>query len=373
VQIRPEESLVTAVVLDKPTGIATAGGGPQNARLGAFLMVVGPVVRLSHTNPETLDRVYREFQERAGPAVTQAAVRRGPATFNDVLNDALIFPLNTTDQAEVAQRVREHVQSYFEETWIHRPLRSLGQVPPIDAAGHAGLRKKLVGVVQFLQDCAQGQVEAYDFDRLRRKLGLIAGPAPSPAGPAAPDPSAMSAAELAALPTESLSDQQLEAAYQAAQKLDARALAGQFARALVARPASPERPDRYPWYSFLVQSALSENNLDAALDRVNEGEKADCEQNEGRRRNDYELWRGKVLSKRGETSEACDAFQRLIERMPANLRYRSTAAEAMLSARQGAAALRFAEQGLAKSREQNDRDAEQQFMELVAAAKKQVG
>jgi tetratricopeptide (TPR) repeat protein len=373
VQIRPEESLVTAVVLDKPTGIATGGGGPQNARLGAFLMVVGPVVRLSHTNPETLERVLGEFQERAGPAVTQAAVRRGPATFNDVLNDALIFPLNTTDQAEVAQRVREHVQSYFEETWVHRPLRSLGQVPPIDAAGHAVLRKKLIGVVQVLQDCAQGQVEAYDFDRLRRKLGLITAPAPSAAGPAAVEPSAMSAAELAALVPESLSDEQLEAAYQAAQKLDARDLAGRFAGALVARPPRPERPDRYPWYSFLVQSALSENNLDAALDRVNEGEKADCEHNEGRRRNEYELWRGRVLTKRGDTSEAVDAFQRLIERVPANLRFRSTAAEAMLSARQGAAALRFAEQGLAKSREQNDRDGEQQFMELVAAAKKQVG
>ena len=55
------------------------------------------------------------------------------------------------------------------------------------------------------------------------------------------------------------------------------------------------------------------------------------------------------------------------------LRYRGSAVEAMLSARQGASALQFAEQGLAKAREQNDRDSEQYFMELVAAAKKMAG
>ena len=37
------------------------------------------------------------------------------------------------------------------------------------------------------------------------------------------------------------------------------------------------------------------------------------------------------------------------------------------------AALRFAEQGLAKAREQNDRDSEDYFKELVAAARKQSG
>ena len=46
------------------------------------------------------------------------------------------------------------LQLYIEEKWIHKPLRSLSQVPPLDAAGHVGLRKKLRGVVQFLEDCA---------------------------------------------------------------------------------------------------------------------------------------------------------------------------------------------------------------------------
>src|SRR5207244_4590165 len=122
---------------------------------------------------------------------------------------------------------------YLEETWIHRPLTSLTQVPPVDAAGHPGLKKKLSGVIQFLQECAAMAHYPCDFDRLRRKLGL-AQAAASTTG-AAVDVSALSAAELAALPRDALSDAQAEEAYQAAVRLDARDLAGKFAAALATR------------------------------------------------------------------------------------------------------------------------------------------
>jgi len=150
-------------------------------------------------------------------------------------------------------------------------------------------------------------------------------------------------------------------------------LAGRFARAIIARPPAPGQADRYPSFNYLIQRALLDKNTDAALDLVNAGEKADCEQNEGRRRNDYELRRAQVLSKRGEADSARDVFERLIERVPGELKYRGSAAESMLSLKQGASALQFAEQGLAKAREKNDRDSEQYFQELVSAARKQVG
>ena len=113
--------------------------------------------------------------------------------------------------------------------------------------------------------------------------------------------------------------------------------------------------------------------MDAALDYLNQGEKSDCEHNEGHRRNDYELRRGQIHAKRGETAEAQSVFERLIERVPSELRYRGSAAEAMLSARQPAPALQFAQGGLTKAREQNNRDLENYFLELVSAAKKQQG
>ena len=79
------------------------------------------------------------------------------------------------------------------------------------------------------------------------------------------------------------------------------------------------------------------------------------------------------MTKRGDIESARDVFERLLERAPGELRYRGTATESMLAAKQAPAALQFAEQGLHKAREKNDRDSEQYFMELIAAARKQAG
>jgi tetratricopeptide (TPR) repeat protein len=371
----PEEEqagIINGLVLDRQASLVTGSAAPAFVRLGAFLFIFRDQMRLWHTNRDALQRVREAFRKDADLALTEVRQDQRPATFADVLSSALILPVNVTDQAEAERGIREQVQGYFEETWLHQPLKSLQGAPPVDAAGHPQLRKKLGGIVQFLQDCASlgGRPSSYDFDRLRRKLGLLGdGAAPaSTAGGA--DVSGMGAAELAGLAVDSQSPEQLEQAFQAAQKLDARELATRFAQALVSRPPQPDRPDRFAVYAYLIQQAQAAGNLDAALDLVNEGEKADCEQNEGRRRNDYELRRAQLHVKRGETDQAGDVFERLIERVPDELRYRGTAAEAMLGARQGARALRFAESGLAQARAKNNRDSEQYFLELVAAAKK---
>jgi tetratricopeptide (TPR) repeat protein len=377
VQIREEEGMINALILERSSsGLITAGApSTQPAKLAGYLMIAGPMLRVWSTAAESLERIRQELQQRAGPHLSEPHVMRGPANFADVFADAVIIPV-ANDEAAAHQQVRDYVQQYFEEKWIHRPLRSLNQVPPIDAAGHGVLRKKLVGVIQFLQDCSAGATSAYDFDRLRRKLGLLNGaPLGASTAPAAAesalDIGAMGSAELAALAFDSLSADQLDQAHRAAQKLEAHDLAVRFATALAARPPQADRADRFPLYSYLVQRALTDGNPDGALQYVDEGEKADCEHNEGRRRNDYELRRGQVLSKRGDADTAVDVFDRLIERAPGEMKFRGSAAEAMLGAKQSAKALRFAEQGLAKAREKNDRDSEQYFMELVAAAKKQ--
>src|SRR5262249_61456440 len=101
------------------------------------------------------------------------------------------------------------------------------------------------------------------------------------------------------------------------------------------------------WFTYLINQALAAGHSDSALDYVNEGEKADCEHNEGRRRNDYELRRAQIQTKRGELDAAQDVFDRLIERVPSELRFRSSAAEAILSARPGSPGPGFARGGLA--------------------------
>jgi tetratricopeptide (TPR) repeat protein len=374
-QEQEQQGIFQALILElSGGGLVTVGRPAADAgRLGGYLTIIRDVVQLSSPLQEPFNRLREELRSRLQLGVGELDTKVGPASFQDVIAEALLFPIGGKDET-AGQRVAEHTQHYYEDRWIHQPRRVLGSNTPVDAVGHTRLRKQLRGVINFIAECAAVTGIGYDFDRLRRKLGLLAGLAkPQAAGSVPADIAALGAAELAALPVEPLSEEQLEQAYQAAHRLDAQELTARFADALVARPPSAERPDRFPWYSFLIQKALKEGEYTGALDLVNAGEKADCEQNEGRRRNDYELRRGQVHVKQGDADGAQDVFQRLIERSPSNLRYRGQAAEAMMALKQGARALRFAEEGLAEARKANDRDSEQYLLELAAAARRQMG
>ncbi len=374
-----ERRAITGMILepDAPAIITSGSNAVPDMRLAGYLVLTGDYLRVWGSNEGAMNRLREEIRTKTRNSLDEGPVSMKVANFGDTVSEALVFPGGegelTPEQSR--QAMLDKARQHYEEVWIHRPLRSLAGNTPLDAAGQPVLRKKLLGVIQFLQDCAaNGILSDYDFGGLRHKLGLTAGPAPEarPVAVAVIDPTAMNTGELAALNVDSLSDEQLERAYQAAQKLDAGEVATKFGKALVSRPLSPERQtDRFPMFSFLLQRALNEGDLDVALDYVNEGERQDCEHNAGRRRNDYELRRAQVHVKRREADQAHDVFTRLIERVPDNLKFRGSAAEGMLSLRQPKRALTFAEEGLAVARRQNDRDSEQYLMELVEAAKRQ--
>ena len=372
VQVRQEEGVLTGLILEKVTALTPEMAAKTTPRLEAYLLLAGNVARLWNVNREAWEKAVNEVRQRAAGTMAEPETHRGPAHFSEVLSEGLGFPIGATDENEARERMTQVCARYLEETWIHRPLVSLNRIPPIDAAGHKTLKKKLAGVIQFLEECKELSAIPYDFARLRNKLAMGDGAAPAAIVSAggAVDFGAMGAAELAGLQANTLTDDEAEQAYQAALKLDARELAGRFARELIGRPPRSERPDRYPLYGQLVQQALADGDTDGALDLINEGEKADCEQNEGRRRNDYELRRAQIHARRGDIDQAEKCFADLIARVPSEMRYRSSAAEAMLSARQGPLALRFAQEGLDQARKQNDRDSENHFKELVAAAQK---
>src|SRR5439155_4611823 len=119
-----------------------------------YLAMMGDIVRLWNTAKEPLDRTLTLLRGRVGSVMGEGYPVRGPAKFFDVLSECLIFP-RLTSEAELEPRMRAHLEKFFEETWIHRPLKSLGRSAPIDAAGSTTLRKKLRGVIQFLQECAE--------------------------------------------------------------------------------------------------------------------------------------------------------------------------------------------------------------------------
>jgi tetratricopeptide (TPR) repeat protein len=380
VQVDQQNGVITALVLDSSSGgLIAPTAAPSLGKMACYMLVMQNVLRLWGPNKEGVDTIGAELQQRTSMGLQPGQRTVTPTQFSDVVLPAMLFPTGPMEPAEAAQRIHDNAQKYFEEKWIHQPLKSLNGVPPVDAVGHSSLRKKLLGVMQFLKDCAaSGALHTIDFDRIKRQLGLTTG-APAATGEGAGgsratlDIAALGAAELAGLKLDELSYEQLELAYRNAAKLSANELATNFARTLISRPPPAGHTDRFACYAFLAQQALTEGNKDDALNFVNQGEKDDGEHNQGQRQNDYELKRAQIHVKRAEASQAEEVFQRVIDRAPSEMKYRVYATEGMLSLRQGAAAVRFAEAGLAEARKKNDRDSEQHFQELLGAAKKQGG
>jgi tetratricopeptide (TPR) repeat protein len=348
---------------------------PPPARpVGAFFMLMATIVRVWSVESEKVDAAVAMFREKSGANMGEAMPSRGPAKFQDLLSPAVVVSVSPASPEDHERLVRDQVAKYFEEIWSHRPRKSLNNVAPVDAGGSPALRRKLLGTLLFLENIATmgGKPSIYDFDRLRRKLNLVNGGGAAPVPASAPlDIAAMNAGDLAKLSLDGLQSAQLELAFQTALGLDAKEVAGKFAQALVAAPPRSDRSDRYPWHNHLINLALAEGNFQGGIDCLNDGEKDDCENNEGRRRNDYELRRAQILVKKGDHQQAEETFARLIDRVPNEWKYRGSATESFLSARQGVKAVKFAEAALAEAKKVNNRDQEGYFQELLEAARRQ--
>src|SRR5262245_13299248 len=193
-----DRSVVAAMLLEPVTAsvITTVSAAPQEKKFAGYLVLRGAQMRVWGPREDAFNRLREELKTRTALGVTEGKVEVSHANFNDIVAEALIVPANLSKE-ENEQRVRDYAQGYFEESWVHRPRKSLSGNTPVDAAGHRTLRKKLLGTVQFQQDCAAlGMLKDYDFDRLRRMLGLHEGASPAArAEGAGPDVSSMSVAE----------------------------------------------------------------------------------------------------------------------------------------------------------------------------------
>ena len=180
----------------------------------------------------------------------------------------------------------------------------------------------------------------------------------------------MSAADLAAVPTASLSAVAAEDAMRAALKLDARELAVRFAKAGSALPADPDRPDRYPLFACLIAGALADGDPTAALAHADAGLAYDDGHNAGKRAAEFGVQRGKLLAKAGHPDDAAAAFDAVLAAHPDEGKFYVVATEAMLSAKQGAKAAAFAARGLETARRTGNRDLEGACTELAEAARR---
>ncbi len=364
--------------------------GTQLAKVVANINISGGVIRVWYPVEETLKKIVAELRERLQLAVGEPTFQLGPIQFGDVALEALAYPTRTADIGEAEAKMRDHATNYFENKWLHAPLRSLGGIGPMDAVGSKLLRKRVLGILKFLEGCMLGSaprkkrgestepIAIYDFNRLRHKLGIemvavaapvpVAAPAPTPA-PAAPakrDFGAMNAAELGSLAIDALGVAELEDAMKAAIKLDARELAVAFAKAGAAKPADAAKPDRYPFFACLMTAALASGDADGVVRVADDGARYDAEQNGGKRQNDYALRKVALYSKRGDFDAVEREFDAMLDRAPNDGNLYVKAAETMLGAKQGARAAKYAERGMAKG----NRDLAAACRELLDAAKR---
>jgi tetratricopeptide (TPR) repeat protein len=409
----PERGLIMGVVVEEMPSLLAVGGSTL-ARVAAKLIVAGGAIRVTHPNRESAAKVADEMRANLQLAVEAPQETTTPISLGDVALEALAQPVQTSDVAVMEGKLRDHARNYFENVWIHRPQKALAGNAPVDAVGSSALRKRVFGVIKFLEDCFAAVVphkqigeqlvpiDVYSFDALRHKLGLEyvaadppkvnvpaepAAPAPAAAAPAtagsappaAPAPaaapkkrdiSAMNAGELAGLDLASLSVDETEQAMRAALKLDAKELAVAFAQAGVLKPFDPARPDRYPLYAAAITGASVAGDLAKAVELSEQGEKYDAEHNGGARALDYGLKRAQLFVKMKDADKATAAFDAIIAKHPDEGKFYTSAAEEMLRLKQGAKALAFAERGLAKAKEQGNGDLEGHCQELIAAEKK---
>jgi tetratricopeptide (TPR) repeat protein len=366
--------------------------GTQLAKVVANINISGGTIRVWYPVEETLKRVVAELRERLQLSVGEPTFQLGPIQFGDVALEALAYPVRTADITEAENKLRDYATNYFENKWLHAPLRSLGGISPMDAVGSKLLRKRVLGILKFLEGCLLGTaprkkrgettepIAIYDFNRLRHKLGIemvsVAAPVPvaAPVAPVATIPpvpakrdfSAMNAADLGSLAIDSLAVGELEDAMKAAIKLDARELAVAFAKAGAATPHDDAKPDRYPFYACLMTAALASGDADGVVRVAEDGAKHDAEHNGGKRLNDYSLRKVALFAKRNDFDNVEREFDAMIDRSPNDGNLYVKAAETMLSAKQGARAAKFAERGMAKG----NRDLSAACKELLEAAKR---
>ncbi len=362
--------------------------GTTMAKAMGNLTINGGLVRLWSGNKRSAQTLAVEMRDRLNMAVEEPVEGSGPPQFGEIVQEALAYPIRMTEITEAEMKLKAYAEKYFENDWVHRPMKVFGGASPLDAGGSKLLRKRLLGVLKFLEDCVAGSaprkqrgeesypMEVYDFNRLRHKLGA------ERQGPGTPPPEllaaakkkldfgAMNAADLAALKGDDLTPLEIEDAMRASLKLDARELAVAFAQAGIAKPVDAARPDRYTLFACLVAAANADGDPAAALQHASAGAEYDAANNGGKRANEFGLQKARLLAKSGRADEAVKEFMDLIARNPDEAKFYIAATETMLSAKRGTDALRFAEAGLAKAKSIGNRDLEGACLELSEAARR---
>jgi tetratricopeptide (TPR) repeat protein len=348
-------------------------GGPP--RQLAQLNLVGGALEIVSTNADSLAEVRQSFDPLMEGVVRFHAADSYPGTPTTLDSDPfLVFDDPKLPEAERQQRTLAEVRRYFEEVWLHRPLRSLDLISPIDAAQSPKMKGRLEGVIRFRERNFQVRGIAYNFDRLRNKLGLpisgagLADEKDTTRPSADIDLSAYSASQLAALEPARLKDDELVVAYRTAVQLDAPAVAHTLAEELIARESSASKVDMIALFRRSIQEVLQGRRSGDLADLIARGRAYDQRHYEGREAALFDFLSARAQVALGQKDQALASLKELSAQHPDRLDIWASAVETLFSLGAFADAKDLAERGLAKAESQRASDLQGRFKEYVQEA-----
>jgi tetratricopeptide (TPR) repeat protein len=358
----------------QPDGAAVPiiGGPPRQL---AQLNLVGGALEVVATNAESLAEVRRQFDPLMEGVVRFHAADSYPGTPMTLDSEPfLVFDDPKLPEEERQQRTLQEVRRYFEEVWLHRPLKALDQVAPIDAAQSAKLKSRLEGVIRFRERNFEVRGLSYNFDRLRNKLGLpIRGAGleeetdkTRPSGDV--DLSAYSAAQLAALEPAKLSDDELVVAYRTAVQVDAPAVANQFADQLTRRDSAASKIDMTVVFKRLIMETLQGRLKGNLTDLIALGRAFDQRQYEGREQATFDYLEARSQVSAGQKEEGLASLKKLSTSHPDRLDVVASAVETLLSLGAYGDAKEMAEIGLSRAESKRNSDLQARFKDYLQEA-----
>jgi tetratricopeptide (TPR) repeat protein len=287
-------------------------------RVLATVYIGEGTLRLSSPRVDTLEQVEERLRRLMGGELPPGERVAAPLPLPFLDADVWTTRMPEGIDRELAHGLtREAVESYYENTWIHRPRQSLDGLSPLAASldarrGDAVARSKLEAVVLVREQLggrpsAAALYQGYPFDRLRRRLGL------EMVHPELVDPHDVSCAslpELQQIQPEDLDDPRLADAFHSAAGLRDDSLTARFAEELVHR-ASPllGQLDLSAVYAPLVRQAMQRRDTSQALTWL---EQARDGAGEALRRS-FDTWRAEILARCRRPEAAAQIYRELVE------------------------------------------------------------